>query len=123
MTWRGSFRPLRPDLDKFLFATVGGEIDRIPLSVISVLTRLGLDPWKEADRLSSLSTREAAEQLARLTAELPGMSRPLREVREIADDLVHLLPQHDRNRSPAPRYRKPSNWRLFEFWVRGWLRR
>ena len=52
--------------------------------MISVLTRLGLDPWKEADRLSSLSTREAVEQLARLTAELPGMSLPLSEAREIA---------------------------------------
>jgi hypothetical protein len=64
MTLRRSLRPLRPDLDKFLFATVGDEIDGIPLSVISVLARLGLDAWAEADRLSSLSTREAVEQLA-----------------------------------------------------------
>ena len=83
MTLRRPFRPLRPDLDKFLFATVENETDGIPLSVISVLTRLGLDPWKEADRLSSVSTREAVEQLARLTAELPGMFRPLSEARGI----------------------------------------
>ena len=71
MTLRRSFRPLRPDLDRFLFAAVGDEIDGIPLSVISALTRLGLDPWQEAGRLSSLSNREAVEQLARLIAELP----------------------------------------------------
>jgi hypothetical protein len=53
MTLRGSFRPLRPDLDRFLFATVEDEIDGIPLSVISALTRLGLDPWQEAGWLSS----------------------------------------------------------------------
>ena len=64
MTLRGSFRPLRPDLDRFLFATVEDEIDGIPLSVISALTRLGLDPWQEAGRLSSLSNREAVEELA-----------------------------------------------------------
>src|SRR5215467_11885938 len=84
MTLRGSFRPLRPDLDRFLFATVEDEIDGIPLSVISALTRLGLDPWQEAGRLSSLSNREAVEQLARLIAELPGLFRPLGEAREIA---------------------------------------
>jgi hypothetical protein len=111
MTLRRPFRPLRPDLDKFLFATVENETDGIPLSVISVLTRLGLDPWKEADRLSSVSTREAVEQLARLTAELP----------------VGLLPQHDCNPTPAlrrqvsPRHREPSHSRPFQFWVLVWV--
>jgi hypothetical protein len=123
MMLRRSFRPLRPDLDNFLFATVGDEVDGIPVSVISALTRLGLDPWEEADRLSSLSTREAVEQLARLTAELPGMSRPLPEAREIAHSLVGLLPQHDRNGTSGPqvqirpRYGKPSHSRLFQLWV------
>ena len=84
MTLGGSFRPLRPDLVRFLFATVGDEIDGVPLSVVSALTRLGLDPWQEAGRLSSLSNREAIEQLARLIAELPGLFRPLGEAREIA---------------------------------------
>ena len=73
---RGSFCSLRPDLDKFLFTGVGDETDRMPLSVISALTRLGLDPWEEADRLPSLRNREAVEELARLIAELPGNSRP-----------------------------------------------
>ena len=123
MTLRRSFRPLRPDLDNFLFATVGDEIDGIPVSVISALTRLGLDPWKEADRLSALTTREAAEQLARLTAEIPGMCRSLIEARKIADCLVGLLPQHDRKCISAPQvqirlsYRKPAPPRLFQFWV------
>ena len=58
MTLRRSFQPLRPDLDKFLFAAVADEVDGVPLSVISALTRLGLDPWEEAGRLSSLSRRE-----------------------------------------------------------------
>jgi hypothetical protein len=94
MTLRRSFRRFRPDLDRFLFATVGDEIDGVPLSVISALTRLGLDPWQEAGRLSSLSNREAIEQLARLIAELPGLFRPLGEAREIADHLIQLLPRH-----------------------------
>ena len=102
MTLRESFRPLRPDLDRFLFAAVGDEIDGIPLSVISALTRLGLDPWQEAGRLSSLSNREAVEQLARLIAELPGLFRPLDEAREIADRLIQLLPGHDTDPRSTP---------------------
>jgi hypothetical protein len=122
---RGSFRPLRPDLDKFLFAEVGDETGGMPLSVISALTRLGLDPWEEAGRLSSLPNREVVEQLARLIAELPGNSRPLGEAREIASGLVLLLPKH--NSSPAsppqvqirPRYRRPAPTllKLSQFWV------
>jgi len=80
MTLRRSFRPLRPDLDKFLFAAVEDEIGGIPLiiSMISAFTRLGLDPWQEAGRLSSLARREAVEQLAQLIAEIPGIFRPVR---------------------------------------------
>jgi hypothetical protein len=122
---RGSFCSLRPDLDKFLFAEVGDETDGMPLSVISALTRLGLDPWEEADRLSSLRSREAAEQLARLIAELPGNSRPLREARGIASGLVPLLPEHNSGPKSAlqvqirHRYRKASLTlpKLSQFWV------
>ena len=116
MTLRGSFRPLRPDLDRFLFATVGDEIDGVPLSVISALTRLGLDPWQEAGRLSSLSSREAIEELARLIAQLPGLFRPLGEAREIADRLIQLLSRHDADvglprRSQFARVTSDRYWR------------
>jgi hypothetical protein len=105
MALRQSFRPLRPDLDKFLFAAVGAEQAGIPLTTISMLTRLGLDPWEEAERLSSLGKREAVEQLARLIAKLPDSRRPLAEAREIADELVEQLPKHDRERAPASQIR------------------
>jgi carbon-monoxide dehydrogenase small subunit len=38
-----------------------------PLSVISALTRLGLDLWQEAGRLSSLSRREAGKSVKSCT--------------------------------------------------------
>jgi hypothetical protein len=109
---RASFRPLRPDLDKFLFAAVGAEQDSAPLSMVSVLTRLGLDPWDEAGRLSSLSKREAGEQLARLIAELPEARCPLAEAREIANGLVEQLPKHDTD--PVARPNRFPHYR----WVR-----
>jgi hypothetical protein len=116
---------LRRDLDGFLFAAVGDEIDGIPLSVVSALTRLGLDPWQEAGRLSLLSNREAVEQLARLIAELPGLFRPLDEAREIADRLIQLLPGHDTDRRSTaqvqirPRYLRPALWSTSQLWVAG----
>ena len=123
MTLRQPFRPLRPDLDKFLFAAVGDEVKGIPLSVVSALTRLGLDPWKEAGRLSSLSHREAVEQLARLIAELPGSSRTFGEARDIAGSLVNLLPKHNTSPKSAPqvqirpRFFRPALRRPSIIWV------
>jgi hypothetical protein len=111
MALRELFRPLRPDLDKFLFAAVGAEQNGIPLSMVSALTRLGLDPWDEAGRLSSLGKREAVEQLARLIAELPDTRRPLAEAREIASGLVEQLPKHDSDRaSPSIPVRRRYRW-------------
>jgi hypothetical protein len=123
MTLRRPYRALRPDLDAFLFARVGEEIEGVSLSVISALVRLGLDPWKEAGRLSSLSSREAAEQMARLIAELPGSFRPLEEARDIARHLVGLLPKHDTARAAAPqaqiqlRYRKRAPSLPPPYWI------
>lgn len=109
MALRPSFRPLRPDLDKFLFAAVGAEQNGVPLSMVSALTRLGLDPWDEAGRLSSLSKREASEQLARLIAELPDAPRTLPEARELAGELIEQLPKHDS--SPMPQPSRFPHWR------------
>ena len=123
MSLRRCFRPLRPDLDKFLFATVGDEINDVPLSVLSALTRVGVDPWKEAGRLSSMALPEAVEQLARLITEVPGRFRSLPEAREMAGSLVNLLPRH--NASPVriaqiqirPLFPKPRLPRASSFWV------
>ena len=114
---------LRPDLDKFLFATVGEEIDGIPLSVVSAFVRLGLDPWEEAGRLSALTKHEAGEQLARLIAETPGRSSSLAEAREVAQPLVALLPKHDiapgivSQIQIRPRYLKLAAFLPSPFWI------
>ena len=73
----------------------------MPLSVISALTGLGLDPWAEATRLSSLETREAVEQLVPIIARLPGERWPSSEVRTIALGLIELLPSTRATRATA----------------------
>lgn len=119
MALRPLYRPLRPDLDGFLFAPVGEERDGPPLSVISALTRLGLDPWDEATRLSSLAKREAVDQLAPMIGRLPGMRWSSSEAREIALGLIALLPTSSSTRGPMKvrRYRRRKVPPSIAFWL------
>ena len=94
MTLSARFSLLNSDLNDFLFASVGDEQNEMPLSVISALTRLGVDPWEEAARLAALSKVLAAEALAPMIARLSiGRSQQSDNV-AIAQRLVGLLPMH-----------------------------
>jgi hypothetical protein len=92
MALRHAYAPELPEMDPFLFASVGEEIEGIPLSVLSALARLGLDPRNEAARLSHLTSKAAASQLGRLFARLPDRPWTSSEIRRIAKKLVELLP-------------------------------
>ena len=54
MTLRRAYMPILPEFDAFLFASVGEEVDGVPLSVLSALSQLDLDPRAEAARLALL---------------------------------------------------------------------
>ena len=92
MVLHGAYAPVLPEMDPFLFASVGEEVKGIPLSVLSALAQLGLDPRDEAARLSSLTSEAAASQLGRLFARLPDRPWTPSEIRGIASKLVELLP-------------------------------
>jgi hypothetical protein len=77
MTLPTRFSLLHSDLNDFLFAAVGDEANGMPLNVVSALTRLGVDPWDEAARLSALPKAVAVETLASMIARLP-ICRPPR---------------------------------------------
>jgi len=82
----------RPEFDDFLYAPVGADRSGMTLSLLSALSRLDLDPWKEAAELSELPTDTAARRLASLIARLPGGRWTSTDVRAIADRLIELLP-------------------------------
>src|ERR1700736_2727609 len=92
MPLRRTYAPTLPQYDSFLFASVGDEVDGVPLSVLSALSRLGLDPRDEAARLSHLTREAAAEQLARMIAPLSHQRWTLSEARRIAGGLIERLP-------------------------------
>jgi hypothetical protein len=54
-----------------IFATMGTEENGAPLSVLSGLTRLGIDPWIEGARLAKLPEQAAARALTPLIALFP----------------------------------------------------
>ena len=65
------------------------------LSVLSVLARVGHDPWTEAARLAALPRAAAADSLAATIACLPGESQARAHARAVALCLVPLLPSKD----------------------------
>ena len=83
----------RSEFNEFLFALIGKESNGMPLSVVSALARLEMDPWQEAARLASLPKELAAPALDRLISRLPAGSWDRSETRMIAARLIELLPR------------------------------
>lgn len=92
MADRDAFALGQSDLNRFLFAEIGVENSGMPLSVVSALARLDLDPWQEAGRLAKLPRPIAANELARVIAGLPTGLWPMSDATPIAVRLVALLP-------------------------------
>jgi hypothetical protein len=89
--------PLAPligaEVDKFLGAPIGEGRNGTPLSVLSALARLDVDPWQEAASLAGMPAAAAATRLTTLIAALP--DAPTKDVpaMTIAAGLVALLPK------------------------------
>jgi hypothetical protein len=82
----------RPEFDDFLYAAIGSDKDEMPLSVLSALARLNIDPWEEAAELSELPRSPAVQRLASLIAQLQGGRWTQADSRTIAVRLIELLP-------------------------------
>ena len=93
--------PLRPEFDKFLYASIGDSTDGMPTSVLSALARQNLDPWEEAAKLAQLSRESAISRLTGListeTSGLPAVPASA----AVAARLVALLPRTDRFSIPS----------------------
>ena len=76
----------------FLFATVCEERNEMPLSVISALARLDLDPWTEAAELARMPAEGATRRLSSLLAGVANIPSTHLDRATIAARLVALLP-------------------------------
>jgi hypothetical protein len=52
------------EFNDFLFAPIGEQENETPLSVLSALARLDVDPWQEASRLAQLPKYQAIQDLS-----------------------------------------------------------
>jgi len=86
------FRLQKSDLNSFLFADVGTESNGMPLSVVSMLGRLGGDPWADAGRLARQTPEAATRELAEIITGTACSGRSSAEVMAIATRLAALLP-------------------------------
>jgi hypothetical protein len=92
MTLRPEYSLGHSEYNAFLFAAVGEEKVGLPLTVLTALTRLGLDPWREAARLSDLPRETAARAFAVTIAMLPEGDWKASDSEAIAARLVNWLP-------------------------------
>ncbi len=68
---------LTRQFDAFLFARIDDGSDATPLSVLSMLARLDIDPWEEAAKLARLPRAAAAGRLVEFIAATPGRPPPI----------------------------------------------
>ena len=101
MTLATATSALESRFDAFLYAAVREDPDGTPLTVLSVLARLDIDPWEEAAKLAQLPGEAAARALAAVISALPKGSAT--DSGMIAARLITLLPRHSERGIAAQR--------------------
>jgi hypothetical protein len=89
-------------LNAFLFAEVGTELNGSPLTILSVLARLGQDPWAEAAKWAKLPKAATIDRLAQSILQMPLSPQALVEARNTASRLILLLPSQAAKQSESP---------------------
>jgi hypothetical protein len=79
-------------LNAFLFAEVGTELNGSRLTVLSVLARLGSDPWALAAEWAKLPNAAMVDCLTRSIVQMPLCPNALAEAHVTSCRLVMLLP-------------------------------
>jgi hypothetical protein len=84
---------LGTEFNAFLFEQIGADSRGRPVTVVSALARLDMDPWAEADRLSRLPGPIAARSVSMVLSRLPEIAMGATERQLSAVRLVRLLPK------------------------------
>jgi hypothetical protein len=82
------------NFEDFLFTDIGAQPNGLPLTVLSLFARAGLDPWAEAEQLSRMSRSVAVSHMIAAINRAPAMYRSHLNVTELAEELVGRLPEH-----------------------------
>jgi hypothetical protein len=93
MTLRPEYSLGHSAYNGFLFGSLGPDASGTEVTVLSALSRLGIDPWQEAARLAALPHDAAAEALVVTILRLPDGTVRASETARVAARLVALLPE------------------------------
>lgn len=120
MVLRPEFLLGHSEFNAFLYAVVGEEKSGMRLTVLSALTRIGLDPWREAARLADLPREAATRALAAMVNTLPEGDWKASDSWAIADRLVRSLPSRGSPAAGSPQEKYIDEKRP-KFQVPKWL--
>ncbi len=82
-----------PQYEPFLSAPVGKDRRGTSVTVLSMLARLGVDPWGEASDLAKLPEGAARQRLEALMARFSDVSTPVSDQSRIVLKLLAFLPR------------------------------
>ena len=82
-----------PQYQAFLYAPVGKDQHGSNVTVLSMLARLGVDPWGEASELASLPDGPAQQRLEALMARFADVSSPVPDWSGTVMKLLAFLPR------------------------------
>lgn len=100
MTGIDALHPHGNGFDPFLQAAVGEDRSGQAVTVLSMLARLGLDPWTEASDLASMSRAAAGARLAKLLSGFRDVPALGLDHGAIARSLTELLPVRSQPGAP-----------------------
>jgi hypothetical protein len=92
VAYPSAFELKSSNLNAFLFASIGAELNGSDLTMLSMLARLGQDPWAEASRLSRLPSADALKSLLDSLGKMPLGPQAVQGLGANASRLLALLP-------------------------------
>jgi|AntRauTorcE11898_2_1112593.scaffolds.fasta_scaffold14212_2 hypothetical protein len=120
-----------PRYQRFLSAPVGEDRRGGSVTVLSMLARLGVDPWGEASDLANLPEGAARQRLEALMSRFHDVSTPVPDQSRIVSVLVALLPGQASTAKPAsdgasaglvfPPQGSPFRWIIAAALFIGWV--
>ena len=105
------------EFNDFLFAPIGEQENETPVSVLSALARLDVEPWQEAARLAQLPKDQAIQDLSSMIGGLPGGRWKASESNMTAARLVELLPPRKNSNASADNISRHIVLSLALMWV------